>query len=254
MSSHVVGEIQCELKKAVYNAVHDPHFPPGPNTGTSVDWLKQWGAKVTLTLTVDEKGSLNPGVTFFVPYANDVKKFSTGTVTTAQSFSFGIGLQASSDATRKETISYTYAFKDLLDQKSIDNIACPYEGSVTIHSDLKINDFVRNKIYLARLPDLLGPTTSLSPYTAFSDEISFIVIYGGNLNPVWKFVSISGSSSSSPLVNSTRTKTQDVLITFGLVVETPEKPPTLSDDANAVHNANLIGQAVSTSNASQTPP
>jgi hypothetical protein len=252
--SHVVGEIQCELEKAVYNAVNDPHFPPGPNTGNGVGWLQKWGAKVTLTLTVDEKGSANPGITYFVPFENSVKKFSTGTVTTAQSFSLGMGLQASSDATRKETISYTYAFADLLKQKSIDDKACPYEDGVTIHSDLKISDFVRNKVYLARLPGLLGVKTEYSPYTAFSDEVSFIVIYGGSLNPVWKFVTLSGNTSSSPLLNSTRTKTQDVLITLGLVTETPGQPPTLSSDANAVHSAGLIGQAVSTSNASQTPP
>lgn len=252
--SHVVGEIQCELEKAVYNAVNDPHFPPGPNTGNSVDWMRKWGAKVTFTLTVDEKGGLNPGVTFFTPFENSVKKFSSGSVTTAQSFSFGLGLQASSDATRTETISYTYAFADLLKQKSITNITCPYEDGVTIHSDLKINDFVKNKVYLARLPGLLGITTPSSPYTAFSDQISFVVIYGGNINPVWKFVNISGNSSSSPLASSTRTKTQNVLITLGLVVETSGQPPTLSADANAVHNAGLTGQAVSTSSSSQTPP
>lgn len=252
----VVGEIQCELQKAVYNAVYDPHYPQGPGThsGNSVDWLKQWGAKVTLLLTVDEKGSLNPGITFFTPFENSIKKFITGTVTTPQFFSLGLGLQASSDATRKETISYTYAFDDLLHRKSIQNINCENEGGVTIHSDLKINDFIRNKIYLTRLPDLLGVPTSFSPYTAFSDEITFVVIFGGNVNPIWKFVQISGNSSASPLLNSMRTKTQDVLITLGLVVSTPGLPPTLSSDANAVHTSALTGIAVATSNATQTPP
>ena len=77
---------------------------------------------------------------------------------------------------------------------------------------------------------------SSSPFTAFSDEISFVVVYGGNATPTWKLVNVTGIANS-PFISATRTRTHDVTIAMG-------RPGT--PEIEAVHNAQLIGQAVAT--------
>lgn len=257
--TQLASQIKCEIREGVRTALKK--IPAnGPTAGRSIDWLNQWQAKVSMKLTVDEKAAANPGITFSKPLRNAVSYFSTnGNVTTSQLFSTSIGLQASSDATRVETIGYTYKFANLLTEARTD---CYHASSVFILSDLKIGDFILNKAAIANDPSVLyaedenskaekaGPVKhpvkkdqSLgdSPYTTFTYEISFVIVYGGNVTPTWKFVDVT-ANNNSPFFNATRTRTQDVLITLGKVG---------SDDAANVHQAQLIGQAVATAIQSQ---
>jgi hypothetical protein len=84
-------------------------------------------------------------------------------------------------------------------------------------------------------------------------------VYGGNITPTWKFVRVSGSTNS-PFYAATRTRTQDVAITLGPFTPAGEEvspgvvapsPGVISAEAQAVHNANLIGQAVAAAIQSQ---
>jgi hypothetical protein len=241
----VVNQIKCELHKGVQDALAHQAV-----LGYRVDWLKTWGAKVTLTLTADEKGGLAPGLTYSTPYDSVVKKLASGDMTIPQSFSLAVGASASADATRKEAIGFTYAFSDLLNERPIQT--CDNENGVVIHSDLKIGDFINSKVFIASIPGSVGEGSSASPYSTFSDEITFVVAYGANATPTWKLVQIS-ASSNSPLANATRTKTQDIIITLGpvLAAASATGPAQLAVDAQNAHSAAVTGQAVATSIQSQ---
>jgi len=241
----VVNQIKCELHKGVQDALTHQ-----ATLGNNVEWLKTWGAKVTLTLTADEKGGLAPGLTFTSPYDSAIVKLASGNQTVPQSFSLAAGVSASADATRKEAIGFTYAFADLLKERPIQ--ACDNENGILIHSDLKIGDFIDSKVFIASIPGSVSEGSVASPYSTFSDEISFVVAYGANATPTWKLVQIS-ASSNSPFANATRTKTQDIILTLGPVAVSggAAGPAQLSLDAQAAHAAALTGQAVATSIQSQ---
>jgi len=239
----LVSQIKCEIHKGVQDTLDAFQFSgTGPYTGNSIDWLKNWAAKVTLKITVDEKSALAPGVTLNKPLHNAVSHFNSGgNVTTPQSFSTSIGLQVSADATRIETIGFTYVFANLLKEPLPEGNKCDHVSKILIMSDLKIGDFIINKATIANVPGTILGEKSSGPFTAFSDQITFVVIYGGNVTPIWKLVNITGSSNS-PFFNATRSRTHDVTITLG---------PLSSPTVDAIHQANLIGQAVATAIQSQ---
>jgi hypothetical protein len=58
----IVNQIKCELHKRFEDAIEG--FKRSADS-KGVDWLNDWGAKVTMRLSVDEKSALDPGVTFF---------------------------------------------------------------------------------------------------------------------------------------------------------------------------------------------
>lgn len=215
----VVLQVKCELRKGVYHALE---LYGHPEMGNNISWLKQWGAKITLTLTVDEKGGLAPGISLTAPFDNAVSTFGKTTVTTPQSFALGIGVQESSDATRKETIGYTYALSDLKVDPDIDKTkppqTCDHENGFLINSDLKIAEFIENKAFVALIPGAAESAElgGASPYSTFTDDITFIVSYGGSVTPSWKYLRFTASTNpTGSLLSATRTKTDDVLITLG---------------------------------------
>lgn len=251
----IAGEVQCEIHKGVQDALDS-----FPNAGAKLDWIKSWVAKITMKLTVDEKSALNPSVNFTQPLRNAISYFTTGgNVTTPQLFTAAVGLQASADATRVETIGYTLNFSDWFgpNVKHTRENPCKPKSSILIESDLKIGEFILNKVIISQDEGILqgvkndpiretsvaakAKTKSSSPFTAFSDEVTFVVIYGGNATPTWKLVNVTGMANS-PFFSATRTRTHDITIAMG--------PPN-SDEVTAVHNAQLIGQAVATAIQSQ---
>jgi hypothetical protein len=240
----VVNQIKCELHKGVQDTLNDPLFSSAaPVPGNSINWLRTWGAKVTLELTVDEKGSLNPGISLVEPFSAPSKGL----------FSLGIGVGGSADATRKETIGFQYAFADLLAEGDI-NGPCANEKGILIHSDLKIGDFIKNKAFVARVPG-----TIVSPYTAFNYEATFLVSYGGSATPSWQFVRLT-VNPNGPFASASRSRTQHVIITLGQTEpSTPATPTTLaaparvSREVEAVHDAAIIGYSVATAIQSLQP-
>ena len=232
----IVGQIHCELHKGVQEVLRNP-----PKEGYSVEWIRKWGAKVTLTVTVDEKGGIAPGVTFNTIHPSAITKFYNGNVTTPQTYSLALGFSGSADATRKEAIAFTYAFEDLLKDSPIER-DCENETGLLIHSDLKIAEFIANKAFIASIPGSAGGPGA--PYSTFSDEITFVVAYGGNLTPTWKLLRFSaGPQGNTPMLSGTRTKTHDIIITLA-PVQPDTKPAQLVPDAQIVHQAGLISSQI----------
>jgi len=228
--------IRCELTYGVQNVLKT--FPKGTDKlkGYHVEWLRDWEAKLSLKVTVDEKSSLAPGATYKEPLRNAVTHFN---VTVPQMASASIGLKASSQATRVETIGFSYTFGDLL--KDRENLPELKKGDCeeqiahkVVVSDFKIADFLLNKAYVANHTDTVINRSGESPYSTFSYDVTFAVTYGGSATPIWNLIHVT-ASSNSPFYEAVRTKTHNLTITLGKVG---------SGQAAAVANANLIGQAV----------
>jgi hypothetical protein len=225
--NEIVNQVKCEIHRAA-----DPKV-----NGSSVAWLSGWLAKVSLVLTVDEKGSLNPGFSLVEPFSLPNK---------GQQFSLGGGLSASSGATRTETIGFTYIIQNLLNEGTISE-KCANENGILIHSDLKVADFIKVKSNLAKIPGTIS-----WPYTAFTYEVKFIVAYGGNITPTWKLVRFT-ANPGSPFASATRTRTHDLLITFAANTSGPGQVPQISQEGFAQHTSSLLGQAVGAGVQSQRP-
>lgn len=244
----IVNNIKCELHKGVQDALKDLGESPRS------EFLRKWGAIVQLKITVDETSGLNPGGSLTTPFANSVKTFPVGgNVTSPQSFSLGFGVSGTAHATRVETISFTYAFEDLLAEGP--QGPCNYENGVMIESDLKIAQFIYDKMLIATDPGLATAfKTKGSPFSVFSDEITFVATFGGNITPTWKFARASANPTGT-LFGASRMNTDDVIITLGEVTKpaTATSPAQVSTQAQNVHNANLIGSAAGSSVISQAP-
>lgn len=216
--NRIINHIKCELHKGVDDAIRK-YYGAGKRSGHTAEWIKDWLATVTLKLTVDEKGTANPGLTW-VRALSDVRTFT-----------LGAGVNGSADATRIETISFTYPLKDLRLAGRIVN-PCENAGDVLIEGDLKIGQFLDKKVFLSTVPG-----TIVGPYSAFSYQVTFVVVYGGTITPSWKLVEFT-VNPDSPFLSATRTRTHDVTITLA--------PPgdVAAKEADSIHNAALIGQAV----------
>jgi hypothetical protein len=125
-----------------------------------------------------------------------------------------------------------------------------------VHSDLKIGQFIANKAFIAIAPGTVAASKktaaskAVSPFNIFNYEAEFIVTYGGNITPMWKFTRIT-ADPSSPFFNATRSRTHDVTITMSPAQMTPTGGVQVSPEAQVVHSAALIGQAVGAANQSQ---
>lgn len=214
----IINHIKCELHRGVDAAI-DKYYGAGKRSGYAADWIKNWLATVTLKLTVEEKSSINPGISWVRTWPD------------ARSFTLGLGISGSADATRVETISFTYPLKKLRSARRIVK-PCEDPSEAFIAGDLKIGQFLDKKVFLTTVPG-----TIVGPYSAFSYQVTFVVVYGGAATPTWKLLDVT-ANPDAPFFNASRTRTHDVTITLA--------PPgdEAAEEAAQLHNAALIGQAV----------
>jgi hypothetical protein len=283
----VVSYIHCELRKGIYEASTefqnaawfvsdtipdqtkqgrqrpDPVTPKSDQTkkGKKGQPYYGWGVSVTLAITVDELSGLNPGVSLNTPLENSVRAFPAGgNVVVPQSFSFGLGLSGSAHATRSETIQYTLENKDLLKeaQNRINNgytLDCGNNNGITIDSDLKIAQFIRDKLFIEPSEVSSGgfASTAWPPYDTFQEQLTFVVSFGGSITPTWKFARIAVDPTST-LLSATRTNTNTLTITFGPIQSpaTPTSAAVLSQAAQAQRASGILSNQTASAIGGQT--
>jgi hypothetical protein len=141
----IISEAYCEIKKSVqFVTVADLEASQiarklGYNQPPRLDFLSDWGAQVTLDLTVEDKTALNPGVSFNTPMHSGVTHFvgenvpgmfsgSAATlasaltysfITTPQNYALSLGGTASTNATRRGTVAFFLRLGDFLDKRSL---------------------------------------------------------------------------------------------------------------------------------------
>lgn len=215
----VVQHVMCEIRTGLWKAHFLPHS----------EWLQKLGAQVTLALVVEDQSALSPNASFLQTFG----------LKGAETFTFGIGASGSANATRTETIQFTYPNKELWREALIDardpehNNCDTFQKGVLIDSNLKIGQFIYDKAVVA--DGIYG--SNGQPFSQLQFEINFVATFGGNLTPTWKFTTTTVNGSGS-LLSATRTDTDTVTITLG----------ALTSDTKALHNAAVTasktGQAV----------
>lgn len=242
----IVVHIMCELANgllAARSAFSDLH------------WLDDWGTAVTLTITAQDQGAINPGISLVTPL---------GIVASSESFALGLSASAAATATRSETIQFTFLNADLMNAAGEKQCGDKFGKGSQVEGDLKIREFLFDKALIARA----GNTSLYSKlssgfkkskfkrpdlpwqwpvYNAFTEEITFLAAYGGNVNPTWKLARFSGNTNPF-LIGAQRNYTNDVIVTLG-----PVRPPTeysaaaLDSSAQAQHNARVTASALASS-------
>jgi hypothetical protein len=109
------------------------------------------------------------------------------------------------------------------------NQFCFNEGSIDTHgsslllqSDLRIKDYLASAVEPARLfRSSSTPKSKDAKIDIFSFEVKFVVVTSANINPAIKLVGLSAGTGSQPLFQTGRTRTHDLILTFGPGLDKP---------------------------------
>jgi hypothetical protein len=214
MEFSIKKHIFCEMIAALREVRHNITVNGRPSIPD------EYGVQMQVNLTVDEISAINPSV----GYQNILPNAIRNMVTVPESFSVNATGTVSSDATRTDT-SYSYY--------NIGNITAPganswcndptlhnTEGSsLLLKSDLGIanylNQAVKGADVLSSSVMASGGAGKTAKYDVYSYDVKFIVISSGGVNPVWKLVNMNAGNGNLPLVNAGRTRTHELILTFG---------------------------------------
>jgi hypothetical protein len=193
----IAAHVRCELSTAVKR-----EYPREAHSKR--DLLKKWVAKVGLTITADDKGQANPGVAF---------------INRAQTFTGSLGAQFMADGTRVMSVTYFVPFQDLVaDPTPVDNdgnaLPCEIREIEPIAGHLGIHDTLEAALQPWDGTDTLGETVTGGPYDTITHHVTFQVQAGASATPSWKFVNVTANTGGN-FLSATRTRTDDLLITFG---------------------------------------
>lgn len=229
------GDLEFKIREKIYcdivQAVHD----------NDALLPSRWGVQATVDLQVDETGALNPGVTFIEPLSG------------GQSRSLGLGATLSSQGSREDKFSNYWNLDKL---RKFSGGTCPIDrptwhgSSLLLESELGISSWLRDRLQSnialpsSQLPSDAGDTFKQD---VMSYHVKFVVISSGNINPVWKLVRFSADDGTT-LAAANRTRTHDLLITFGAAFK-----PGTANVALTSHQAQEIGIAVSNGNRTLAP-
>jgi hypothetical protein len=207
-----------------------------------------YGVQMQINLTAEETGALNPSVS-----SNDVLPNAVShAVPVPQSFTFTGAATLSSDATRTDT-SYSYY--------NVANISRPGANtwcekppvdltgnSPFLTSDLGIENYLRSNLAGAALLSSSAPakggfgkTVKLDVY---SYEIKFIVVTSGGITPTWKLLNISTNTGNLALASAGRTRTNDLILTFGPGTNSPTSFAQNTHFTNQIVQSNQRLQSV----------
>lgn len=244
LEKNIKIQVYCELKAAVLAVTTpgDPHYLGLFRKGVlSAALPDDWGVELTLTLQVEENSSLNPSAV--------LSTFSPA------SFTLGLNGTVSSTATRVDTFTSFYLVKDLrtplgktdqclYDQQSFERRDFVAPGSsLLIRSDLRLLEWLYGALHVEGSyksqesdPEKKGDI--------YSHDIKFVVVTSGSANPAWKLTRVSTNQSGASLLGAGRTRSHDLLMTFGPTKkEGKDRVPSAA--ATNSHLASQIGIAVS---------
>lgn len=207
----IVRHVGCELGEAVY----DEYSPSYPETF----YLKNWAAKIALTIRAKNTLSLNGSSSLFGPSSVGV-------------FSIGIGSQ--SDSTREMVITYFVTFEELirrqLERQAGQQTGCnkpPNQANDTystetifnrpIAGNLGISTTLMSAMETWTTPGLLSSTVKNGPFETVTHNVTFEVRINGGANPALSFSNVTANVGSK-LLDATRTDTNQLQITMGPLV------------------------------------
>jgi hypothetical protein len=116
-----------------------------PDGRTPFVFLKNWAAKIHLTIAVDDTAGLNPGATITTPLDKTV---ATALIpATTEFFSLGIGAGVTTEAIRTEDVEFLMSFSDMAIEfqnpakRELYN-GCKFDSGLLLESDLGLAPLV----------------------------------------------------------------------------------------------------------------
>lgn len=188
----IVTNVTCEVQNAIYDVYKRPPY---------TTFMDDWGVQMTLSLTVNEKGAINPTVNWLPPSPASAV------------FNLSAGANLSAEATRIDKLNAYHLVKDLRLHR------CPEEnrpgGPFLMQSDLKLNQWLFDAITADRTKSVdFGIGGPLKGPNVLTHQIKFEVITSGNLTPTWKLTRVSVNPSGS-FLTANRGRTHELIITLG---------------------------------------
>lgn len=227
----IVESIHCELRNAVIKVVAtDRSNPPSEQAS---DFFLDWAMQVALTLTIEEKGGFGPSI--FMTFPPGL-------------FTLGVGANVSSDAKRIDKFGYYYTVQDLLkagpcgDGFSDTISAHAGSGSLLIRSDLKTREWLSTVLY-SKLQGQGSEKSFTLQKNGFSHEVQFVVDTSASVTPGAKLATVTLMPGGS-LLTAQRTRTHDLILTFGPASADDKKNRILAPAAQALFLANQISSAL----------
>jgi hypothetical protein len=232
----IVTSVHCEVADAVKAFIDQDIQNAAVNGTRSGAWLDHWGAQMALTLTVEEKSTLNP-TAVWTPISPPTSIFAlsgTGTL--------------SSDATRIDKLNFYYTIPQLYKRAPCTAGVQPRAPttSLLIQSDLKLKEWLFDQLSPIGTGEVTLPVSSggIFKQNVLSHEVKFEVVSTGGITPAWKLKRATVDQTGT-LFATTRDRTHDLLITFG-PIDPSQKNGGLDAAATSAHLASQIGLAVST--------
>jgi hypothetical protein len=240
----IVTSVHCEVANAVKFVIDQDRRGAAVNGRRSAAWLDKWGAQIALTLTVEEKSTLNP-TAVWTPLSPPSAIFTLGGSATL-----------STDATRIDKLNFYYTVSELYKRAPCTTGVQPAAPttSLLIQSDLKLTEWLMDQLTPVGTSEINQPVSSGGVFkqNVLSHEVKFEVVSTGGVTPAWKLVRANFNQSST-LFATTRDRTHDLLITFGPIDPTQKNGGLVTAAANA-HLASQIGLSVSTNLKGLTTP
>jgi hypothetical protein len=221
----IIHSIHCELEDAVTSVINADIDTANANRYFYANFLRKWGAQVALTLTMEEKTTVNPNAVYLPPSPP------------SSIFTLSGGLTGTADATRIDKVNFFYKVSDLYLGR---NQKCyrennPPSDSLLIKSDLKLGEWLSAMVNGVAT----GLITSVGKENVLQHQITFKVSTEGDITPAWKLVRATFNQSGSFLTAS-RDRTHDLTITLG-----PIDPSQINSLIPIAENAHFSSQLTS---------
>jgi hypothetical protein len=265
MELNIVNRVYCELKRAVIDASHAPPTEIRRHGRYMKEPLlpDNWGVQYTLTLTVDEKTTLGPGVTFNTPIIPATVYFPGGaTAGGPQNYSFGLGGKLEAGARRIDKFDFYYSVERLKipvgpataeRPEGVEDQTCTHntDGSsfLLTNSDLGIREWLRDSLQTRALFPPSEGVKAPAQVNSLTYQITFKALSEGTASPSWSLVRVSANTGQN-LFGTNRERAHDLTITFGPAELIPGQkrglPPVLQATRGAAdaHLASQIGLSV----------
>jgi len=235
----MVANVRCQLRKAVKETYQD----------LKVTWLPDWSAQISLTLTIDEKLTLSPGLSATRYLPTKTQSFANGSsVSLGRSLGLGAGGLVSNDANREQVITWFLTFQDLLAEKD-NGKPCELVSPYKIRGDLKIKEALYSGVFPASVKGAMSqPFVTGGPLQVIQHHVWFQTVMSGTVTPTFTLTHISGNANNT-FFEGQRTRKDDLLITMGPTQLTDISGRKLGKPQPSIavenqHLASQIGQAV----------
>jgi hypothetical protein len=231
MNATLVRSIVCELSYAVTLSIENDleQAKHRGNHRAYSSFLADWGVEVATDLTATEMSNVNPsGIWAPSPPISPVFTLSGG---------IGVGAEATNENQYNTFYPISALYKPQIFQLNSETRPCRdprqnKEGSPLVDIDLRILPLLESRIQLVQLnlADTPSDTNVVKgEKNVLTQTVSIKESVSGDITPSWKFTTGSIDPSGS-LLSASRTRTHQVVFTFGPLANNGQSLTPLAED------------------------